>query len=244
MNLFTGVADSMLDLLIGSALLLRGLWHLISYVSSGNVFPPPLSEEEEAKVLLEKEQGSEDARRTLIERNLRLVAHIVKKFDGAPEDQNDLISIGTIGLIKAVDTYNQHRKTRLATYAARCIENEILMHLRATRKNRAELLLHDPIGADKEGNEITLIDVLGSEADEVALAVEGKLEEKKLVEKVDTLTCREKKVIEMRYGLKDGIRRTQREISRYLGISRSYVSRIEKRALMKLQKEMVANGYH
>ena len=213
----------MLDLLIGSALLLRGLWHLISYVSSGNVFPPPLSEEEEAKVLMEKEQGSEEARKTLIERNLRLVAHIVKKFDGALEDQNDLISIGTIGLIKAVDTYNQHRKTRLATYAARCIENEILMHLRATRRNRAELLLHDPIGSDKEGNEITLIDVLGSEADEVALAVEGRLEEKKLAEKVDTLTCREK---------------------RYLGISRSYVSRIEKRALMKLQKEMVANGYH
>ena len=235
----------MLDLLIGSALFLRGLWHLISYVSSGNVFPPPLSEEEEAKVLLQKEQGNEDARKTLIERNLRLVAHIVKKFDGATEDQNDLISIGTIGLIKAVDTYNQHRKTRLATYAARCIENEILMHLRATRKNKAELLLHDPIGADKEGNEITLIDVLGSEADEVALKVEGMLEEKKLVEKVeDTLTCREKKVIEMRYGLKDGIRRTQREISRYLGISRSYVSRIEKRALTKLQREMVANGYH
>lgn len=235
----------MLDLLIGSALFLRGLWHLISYVSSGNVFPPPLSEEEEAKVLLQKEQGNEDARKTLIERNLRLVAHIVKKFDGATEDQNDLISIGTIGLIKAVDTYNQHRKTRLATYAARCIENEILMHLRATRKNKAELLLHDPIGADKEGNEITLIDVLGSEADEVALKVEGMLEEKKLVEKVeDTLTCREKRVIEMRYGLKDGIRRTQREISRYLGISRSYVSRIEKRALTKLQREMVANGYH
>jgi RNA polymerase sporulation-specific sigma factor len=235
----------MLDLLIGSALFLRGLWHLISYVSSGNVFPPPLSEEEEAKVLLQKEQGNEDARKTLIERNLRLVAHIVKKFDGATDDQNDLISIGTIGLIKAVDTYNQHRKTRLATYAARCIENEILMHLRATRKNKAELLLHDPIGADKEGNEITLIDVLGSEADEVALKVEGMLEEKKLVEKVeDTLTCREKRVIEMRYGLKDGIRRTQREISRYLGISRSYVSRIEKRALTKLQREMVANGYH
>jgi RNA polymerase sporulation-specific sigma factor len=235
----------MLDLLIGSALFLRGLWHLISYVSSGNVFPPPLSEEEEAKVLLQKEQGNEDARKTLIERNLRLVAHIVKKFDGATDDQNDLISIGTIGLIKAVDTYNQHRKTRLATYAARCIENEILMHLRATRKNKAELLLHDPIGADKEGNEITLIDVLGSEADEVALKVEGMLEEKRLVEKVeDTLTCREKRVIEMRYGLKDGIRRTQREISRYLGISRSYVSRIEKRALTKLQREMVANGYH
>lgn len=239
-----GVADHMLDLLIGSALFLRGLWHLISYVSSGNVFPPPLSEEEEAKVLLEKEQGSEEARTTLIERNLRLVAHIVKKFDGALEDQNDLISIGTIGLIKAVDTYNQHRKTRLATYAARCIENEILMHLRATRRNRGEILLHDPIGADKEGNEITLIDVLGSEPDEVALAVEGRLEEKKLAEKVDTLTSREKKVIEMRYGLKDGIRRTQREISKYLGISRSYVSRIEKRALMKLHKEMVANGYN
>ncbi|NLS45077.1 MAG: RNA polymerase sporulation sigma factor SigK [Firmicutes bacterium] len=233
----------MLDLLIGSALFLRGLWYLISYVSSGNVFPPPLSGKEEAEVLTRKELGDENARKILIERNLRLVAHIVKKFDRVPEDQSDLISIGTIGLIKAVDTYNQHRKTRLATYAARCIENEILMHLRATRKNRAELLLHDPIGSDKEGNEITLIDVLGSDIDEVALTVEGILEERKLAEKVNTLNCRERKVIEMRYGLKDGIRKTQREISKYLGISRSYVSRIEKRAIMKLQKEMAADGY-
>ena len=233
----------MLNLLISSALVLRGLWHLISYVSSGNVFPSPLSEEEEAKVLAEKANGSDIARRTLIERNLRLVAHIVKKFDGIHEDQNDLISIGTIGLIKAVDTYNQHRKTRLATYAARCIENEILMHLRATRRIRTELLLHDPIGADKEGNEITLIDILGTEPDEVALEVEGIFEERKLAEKVDGLSCRERKVIQMRYGLKDGIRRTQREISKYLGISRSYVSRIEKRALTKLYKEMASNGY-
>lgn len=234
----------MLDLLIGSALVLRGLWLLASYISSGNVFPPPLSEKEEAEILARKEKGDEEARNILIERNLRLVAHIVKKFEGTGEDQDDLISIGTIGLIKAIDTFNQRKRTRLATYAARCIENEILMHLRATRKSKGEVLLYDPIGADKEGNEITLIDVLGSEPDEVTLVVEGAVEEGKLAEKVQELTRREKKVIEMRYGLGDGLRRTQREISKHLGISRSYVSRIEKRALLKLQKEMIAEGYN
>lgn len=234
----------MLDLLLGSALLLRGLWLLASYISNGNVFPPPLSEREEAEVLDRKEKGDEEARNILIERNLRLVAHIVKKFEGTGEDQDDLISIGTIGLIKAIDTFNQRRRTRLATYAARCIENEILMHLRATRKNKSELLLYDPIGADKEGNEITLIDVLGSQPDEVPLVVEEVVEGAKLAEKVHELTRREKRVIEMRYGLDGGMRQTQREVSRHLGISRSYVSRIEKRALLKLQREMLAEGYH
>ncbi len=234
----------MLDLLLGSALLLRGLWLLASYISNGNVFPPPLSEKEEAEVLSRKESGDEEARNILVERNLRLVAHIVKKFEGTGEDQDDLISIGTIGLIKAIDTFNQRKRTRLATYAARCIENEILMHLRATRKNKGELFLYDPIGADKEGNEITLIDVLGSQPDEVPLVVEEVVEGAKLTEKVRELSRREKKVIEMRYGLAGGMRQTQREVSRHLGISRSYVSRIEKRALLKLQREMVAEGYH
>ncbi len=234
----------MLELLLGSALLLRGLWFLASYISNGTVFPPPLSEKEEAEAIRRKERGDELARSILIERNLRLVAHIVKKFEGTGEDQDDLISIGTIGLIKAIDTFNQSKRTRLATYAARCIENEILMHLRATRKNRSELLLYDPIGADKEGNEITLIDVLGSEPDEVPTAVEEVVEGAKLAQKVRGLTKREKRVIEMRYGLGGGSRQTQREVSKRLGISRSYVSRIEKRALLKLQREMAAEGYH
>ncbi|HHV62653.1 MAG TPA: RNA polymerase sporulation sigma factor SigK [Firmicutes bacterium] len=223
--------------------LFRGISLLTSYITNSNIFPEPLSEKEEAELLARKDAGDEVARNMLVERNLRLVAHIVKKFDGTGEDTDDLISIGTIGLIKAINTFNKVKKTRLATYAARCIENEILMHLRATKKSKGEMLLYDPIGADKEGNEITLIDVLGTEADEVAAMVEGVMEETKLQEKIQNLSRREKRVIELRYGLTDGNRRTQREISKKLGISRSYVSRIEKRALNKLYREMVAEGY-
>ncbi|NPV52841.1 MAG: RNA polymerase sporulation sigma factor SigK [Firmicutes bacterium] len=223
--------------------LFRGISLLTSYITNSNIFPEPLSEEEEAELLVRKDAGDEVARNVLVERNLRLVAHIVKKFDGTGEDTDDLISIGTIGLIKAINTFNKGKKTRLATYAARCIENEILMHLRAMKKSKGEMLLYDPIGADKEGNEITLIDVLGTEADEVAAMVEGVMEEMKLQEKIQNLSRREKRVIELRYGLTDGNRRTQREISKKLGISRSYVSRIEKRALNKLYRELVAEGY-
>ena len=220
-----------------------GTWGPVFYITNSNIFPAPLTEEEERELLNRKEAGDELARNILIERNLRLVAHIVKKFDATGEEIDDLISIGTIGLIKAIDTFNLYKKTRLATYAARCIENEILMHLRAIKKNRGEILLYDPIGADKEGNEITLIDVLGTEVDDVPVAVENVVEEAKLHEKMRVLSRREKRVIELRYGLVDGLRRTQREISRKLGISRSYVSRIEKRALTKLHKEMTAEGY-
>jgi len=186
-------------------------------------------------------EGSEEARNTLIERNLRLVAHIVKKFDNTGEEVDDLISIGTIGLIKAINTFDPEKKTRLATYAARCIENEILMHLRSTKKLRSEVLLHDPIGADKEGNEITLMDILASDQD-VEERVELNVEQQKMYQGMQALTRREKKVLELRYGLWGGIRRTQREISRALGISRSYVSRIEKRALHKLQRELAPEG--
>ncbi|HHY97978.1 MAG TPA: RNA polymerase sporulation sigma factor SigK [Firmicutes bacterium] len=224
--------------------LIRGLFLLVSYVTSGNIFPDPLTEEEEARLLELKEKGDEEARNTLVERNLRLVAHIVKKFDGKAEEIDDLISIGTIGLVKAIDTFNKKKKTRLATYAARCIENEILMHMRSVRKNRGELFLYDTIGADKEGNEITLMDVLSSEGDDISESVEVLVEEQKLQDRVGRLSLRERKVIEMRYGLLDGISRTQREVSKKLGISRSYVSRIEKRAIGKLQKYMMADECH
>lgn len=223
--------------------LLQGLTLLASYVSNGNAFPQPLSDEEEADCLLRMEQGDGDARSILIERNLRLVAHIVKKFDNTGQDNDDLISIGTIGLIKAINTFDRSKKTRLATYAARCIENEILMCLRATKRTRGEVMLYEPLGADKEGNEITLLDLLGSNHDVVAEEVENDAEQKKLYEKLSGLSRREKKVLELRYGLGNGIHRTQREISRVLGISRSYVSRIEKRAIAKLYKEMCADGY-
>lgn len=217
--------------------MLNGLLLLVSYITN-NTFPQPLSEKEEAHYLELLEQGDPEAKNTLTERNLRLVAHIVKKFDGTAEDNDDLISIGTIGLIKAINTFDRHKGTRLATYAARCIENEILMHLRSTKRNRTEVSLYDPIGVDKEGNEITLIDVLGTEPDVVANLVENYFEQKRLLEKVRKLNKREMKVLELRFGLFNGLRRTQREIARSLGISRSYVSRIEKRAISKLTKEL------
>lgn len=215
-----------------------GLRWLLGYISNNNVFPLPLNESEEHELLLRLEQGDEEARNTLIERNLRLVAHIVKKFDIAGEDNDDLISIGTIGLIKGINTFKRHHNTRLATYAARCIENEILMYLRSIKKNRNDVLLSDPIGADKEGNEITLLDILDTGSEVVTETVENRLDEEKLYEKLAFLTKREKKVIELRYGLRDGLNKTQREISKMLGISRSYVSRIEKKALRKLYKEI------
>ncbi len=210
---------------------------LFSSFSNTNVFPMPLSEEEERELILRMEAGDRQARDLLIERNLRLVAHIVKKFDNTGEDNDDLISIGTIGLIKGINTYKRKYNTRLATYAARCIENEILMHLRATKKLKNDVFLQDPIGSDKEGNEITLLDIMDTGAELVPEMVETKLEEESLRQKLNILNQREKKVVELRYGLKDGLSKTQREIAKILGISRSYVSRIEKKALKKLFKD-------
>lgn len=218
--------------------LVNGLLLLVSHIAN-NAFPQPLSEKEEAKYLRLLKKGDEKARNVLTERNLRLVAHIAKKFDNAGEDQDDMISIGSIGLIKAINTYNPGRGTRLATYAARCIENEILMHLRFMKKVRAEVSLYNPIGVDKEGNEITLIDVLGTHPEVVAEIVENKFECKRLKEKILQLPSREKQVLELRYGLDNGDRKTQREIAQDLGISRSYVSRIEKRAIDKLAREFM-----
>ncbi|MEW6696433.1 MAG: RNA polymerase sporulation sigma factor SigK [Bacillota bacterium] len=219
----------------------NGIMALVSYIAN-NTFPQPLNEEEEARYLELLAVGDESARNVLTERNLRLVAHIVKKFDSTGEDVDDLISIGTIGLIKAINTFKPDKGTRLATYAARCIENEILMHLRFIKKVKAEVSLYDPIGVDKEGNEISLIDILGTDPEVVSDMVETAFEKNHLMEKVRRLTNREKRVLEMRFGLGTTARKTQREIARTLGISRSYVSRIEKRALNKLTKEFSMEG--
>ncbi|MEG6522522.1 RNA polymerase sporulation sigma factor SigK [Desulfotomaculum sp. 1211_IL3151] len=219
----------------------NGVIALVSYIAN-NTFPQPLNEVEEAHYLALLANGDEPARNVLTERNLRLVAHIVKKFDSTGEDVDDLISIGTIGLIKAINTFKPDKGTRLATYAARCIENEILMHLRFIKKVKAEVSLYDPIGVDKEGNEISLIDILGTDPEIVADTVELTFEKNRLLEKVRKLTARERRVLEMRFGLGSTARKTQREIARALGISRSYVSRIEKRALNKLTKEFNSEG--
>ncbi|NLW07912.1 MAG: RNA polymerase sporulation sigma factor SigK [Clostridia bacterium] len=217
---------------------LKGISLLLSYIAN-NAFPMPLSEEEEQRYLERWQKGEQAARNILIEHNLRLVAHITKKFENTGEDTEDLISIGTVGLIKAINTYNLNKGTKLATYAARCIENEILMHLRAMKKTRGEVSIYEPIGVDKEGNEISLIDVLGSEQD-IAEMVESNFERQNIRKKINALSPREKKVLEMRYGLARNFSRTQREIARKMGISRSYVSRIEKKAIQKLLKELKA----
>lgn len=212
---------------------------LTAYVTSSSSFPKPLDEEEEEYYLNRLKEGDRLAKNTLIERNLRLVAHIVKKYSYPGKDIDDLISIGTVGLIKAIDSFDSSKGTRLATYAAKCIENEILMLIRSAKKTKGEVYLQDPIGVDKEGNEISLMDILSSEEDSIIEIVENKIQVKRLYSKINTsLGERERKVIEMRYGLEDGKPLTQREIAKMLGISRSYVSRIEKRALKKLYKEL------
>lgn len=213
---------------------------LCGYMINSNSFPRPLSREEEEKYLMLYSQGDDSARTILIERNLRLVAHIVKKYNSTGKDTDDLISIGTIGLIKAISTYDVDKGTRLATYAARCIENEILMTIRSSKKTKVELSLHEPIGMDKEGNEINLLDILGTDVDGIIDEVHLKLQVKNLYKAINqVLKDREKTIIELRYGLVDGSCKTQREIANMLGISRSYVSRIETRALGKLNKALI-----
>lgn len=217
---------------------INNLFLLTGYVTNGSSFPHPLTEEEERNLFYYYKSGDESAKNELITRNLRLVAHIIKKFNPQTKDADDLISIGTVGLIKAIESFDYRKGNRLATYAARCIENEILMYVRSSKKLKSEVYLQDPIGVDKEGNEICLMDVLGTESDAVLDEVDNKISIKKLyrlIEKV--LEGKEQLIIKLRYGL-SGEPQTQREIAKTLGISRSYVSRIEKKALKKLAKEM------
>ena len=207
-----------------------------------NVFKEPMSKEDEEKYIDLMLKGDKHARDELIERNLRLVAHIVKKFNPKQDMMDDLISIGTIGLIKGIDTYKPSKNTRITTYAARCIQNEILMYYRASKKEISEFSLNDLIGYDKEGNEINLVDVLKTDEEDVV----EKINTNDLIEKLNkylkVLTPREKTIIKKRYGLDNTKEYTQKEISKNLGISRSYVSRIEKRALTKILKEFIKHG--
>jgi RNA polymerase sporulation-specific sigma factor len=220
------------------AYFLKELLFFVSYVKN-NAFPQPLPEDDERKYIDNLHQTKcKVARAKLIEHNLRLVAHITKKFENTGEDNEDLISIGTIGLMKAIDSYAPGKGTKLATYAARCIENEILMHLRSLKKTKKDVSLHDPIGQDKEGNEISLIDVLRAENDDVVEAIQLEMLKKKIYDYIHVLDDREKEVVIGRFGLFGKDEKTQREIAKELGISRSYVSRIEKRSLMKLFHEL------
>ncbi len=200
-------------------------------------FPQPLTAAEETYYMQKYTEGDLEAKHILIERNLRLVAHIVKKYQTLEEDNEDLLSVGTIGLIKAVVTFNPDKSVRLGTYAARCIENEILMHFRAKKKTSREISLYEPIGTDREGNEIQLFDIIETDEDDAHRKAELKDDIKMLYQKVESeLSPRERLVLKMRYGLYDEEEYTQREIAKQLGISRSYVSRIEKSAIEKLRE--------
>lgn len=199
-------------------------------------FPQPLTASEERYYLQKYTEGDLEAKHILIERNLRLAAHIVKKYQSMEEDTEDLLSIGTIGLIKAVVTFNPDKSVRLGTYAARCIENEILMYLRTKKKSSREVSLYEPIGTDREGNEIQLFDVIETEGEDAHSKVELKEDIRMLYQRVEKeLTPRERTVLKLRYGLYHEEEYTQKEIARRLGVSRSYVSRIEKGAIAKLR---------
>ncbi|HPO05227.1 MAG TPA: RNA polymerase sporulation sigma factor SigK [Bacillota bacterium] len=232
-----------LSLVLTSLLLSNPLVLLASYVSLGNSFPLPLEEEEEAHYLALFEGGDLSAKNVLVEHNLRLVAHIAKKYNVAGCSSDDLISIGTIGLIKAVNTYNRKKEVRLATYAAKCIENEILMYLRMSKKCKVEVSLNDPIGIDKDGNEISFNDILGSDVDDIIEGLDTKIKINQLYKAIKELLCeREQTVIIKRFGLDGFPNKTQREVAKQLGISRSYVSRIEKKAITKLKDAFPLHG--
>ena len=212
-------------------------FYLFTAAYSNNVFPDPLTKEEEEKYLELAKNGDSEARSKLIEHNLRLVAHIVKKYDHRTDDVDDLISIGTIGLIKGVDSYSYRHGTRLTTYAAKCIENEILMYYRSDKKHNKNISINESVGFDNDGNEITFLDILKTPKPDFAMDIHNKDNIKLMKEYFNILTPREKEIIIKRYGLNDTDELTQKDIAKELGISRSYVSRIEKRALTKILRE-------
>ena len=208
------------------------------YIQSGTLFPEPLSSEEERKYLILMKNGDEKARNILIERNLRLVAHVCKKYAFSGIDQDDLISIGTIGLIKGINSFNMEKNIKLATYVAKCIENEVLMFLRSSKKTNNEVYLNEPIGKDKDDNVMTLGEVLENNERAIEDTVDLKMKIKELYTKMkNVLQDREQKIIELRFGLNGDKPKTQKEIARMMNISRSYVSRIETKAIGKLSKE-------
>ncbi len=209
----------------------------IHYVGSSEALPPPLSLDEEAHLLLSLSQGEAGVRSVLIERNLRLVVYIARKFENTGVGIEDLVSIGTIGLIKAVNTFNVEKRIKLATYASKCIENEILMYLRRNSRLRSEVSFDEPLNVDWDGNELLLSDVLGTENDIIYKRLEEEVDRSLLRRALSKLNGRERRIMELRFGLHDGAERTQKEVADSLGISQSYISRLEKRIIKRLQKE-------
>lgn len=225
--------------LSGILTFLQSAIFLVGYISNNQLFPEPLSQEEEKMYLQKLDKCDEEARNILIERNLRLVAHVCKKYATCKVEQDDLISIGTIGLIKGINSFNTNKNVKLSTYVSRCIDNEILMHLRSIKKIGSEVSLEDTIGKDKDDNVVTLQDVLENSEKNIEDEVDLKMKIKKLYEKMKyILRDREKLIIEMRFGLDGKKPKTQNEIANMMGISRSYVSRIETKAIGKLAKEI------
>ena len=217
-----------------------GLWEqTVYYIGGADVLPPPLKGEDETQALIGLEQGSEEAKQLLIERNLRLVVFIARRFENTGVNLEDLISIGTIGLIKAVGTYRRDRNIKLATYASRCIENEILMHIRKIAPLKAEISLDEPINMDYDGNELMLSDILGTEEDMILRPLEDAVDLSIVRQAVRQLPPREREIITMRFGLAGVKELTQKEVAQKMGISQSYISRLEKRIMGKLREELI-----
>lgn len=215
-----------------------GLKQEIHYVGSSEALPPPLSSDEELFLIDKLESGDKAVKSILIERNLRLVVYIARKFENTGVGIEDLVSIGTIGLIKAVNTFDPTKKIKLATYASRCIENEILMYLRRNNKTRSEVSFDEPLNIDWDGNELLLSDVLGTENDIIYKYIEEEVDKKLLHLALQKISGRERKIMELRFGLGDGMEKTQKEVADMLGISQSYISRLEKRIIKRLRKEI------
>ncbi|MBD8046160.1 MAG: RNA polymerase sporulation sigma factor SigE [Clostridium argentinense] len=210
----------------------------VYYIGGNDALPPPLTKEEEDKLVQDLVLGDESIRATLIERNLRLVVYIARKFENTGVNVEDLISVGTIGLIKAVNTFDPEKKIKLATYASRCIENEILMYLRRNSKIKTEISFYEPLNIDWDGNELLLSDILGTESDVVYNMIEDEVDKQLLVLAMEKLNDREKEIVELRFGLNGYSEKTQKEVADILGISQSYISRLEKRIIKRLKKEI------
>ena len=209
------------------------------YIGGSDVLPPPLEREEEEKAIIAMESGDEAAKRLLTEHNLRLVVYISRRFENTGINLEDLISIGTIGLIKAINTFRSDKNIKLATYASRCIENEILMYLRKTSNQRSEVSFDEPLNTDWDGNELLLSDVLGTDDDEVCRPLEDDADRQMLMNAVNTLAERERNIITLRFGLNGGSEYTQKEVADMMGISQSYISRLEKRIIIRLRREII-----